>query len=45
MTQQQYADDPVAKSGKVADGYDLEKMNEIFIEGVDVSLRHSLPHY
>lgn len=45
MTAQQYADDLVAKSCKVADVYDDWKLKNVFIEGVDACIRHSLRHY
>lgn len=45
MTLQQFADDIVAKSFKVADVYGESTFNDILIEGVDSSIRHSLRKY
>lgn len=45
MTPQQHTDDLIAKPCKVADVCDEGTLNEVFIEGVDAAIRHSLPNY
>lgn len=45
MTFQQYAGDLIAKSRKDADVYDEDTPNNVFIEEVNQSLRHSLQNY
>lgn len=45
MTPQQYADDLIATSWKVADLYDISTLNDVFIEIVDASIWHSLRNY
>lgn len=40
-----YAEDLVAKSCKVTDVYEQETLNDVFIEGVDESIHHSLRNY
>lgn len=45
MTSQQIADDLIAKSCKVADVYEQSTLNDVSIEGVDASIRHSLREY
>lgn len=42
MTPQQYGGDVIAMSCKVADVYNEGTLNDVFIEGVDPCIRHSL---
>lgn len=42
MTPQQYADDLIANSCKVAHDYDKGTSNYVFIQGVGKPIRHSL---
>lgn len=44
-THQQYANDLVAKYCKVAHVYDKGTLKDVFVEGVDASIRHSLRHF
>lgn len=45
MTSEQFTDDLIAKSCKVAAVYVESTFNDVFIKGVDVSIRHSLRDY
>lgn len=45
MNFQHYADDPVAKSCKVAKVYDEETRKDVFIEGIHAFMLYSLHHY
>lgn len=45
MTLQRYGDDLIAKSCIVADEYETRTFNDVFMEGVDTPIRHSLGHY
>lgn len=45
MTLQQYVDDLTAKTCKVADAYDEDTLKDVFIEGADQSISHSLQTY
>lgn len=45
MTLQQYANDIIAKSFKVADVYDKTKLNPVFIDDIDSSIWHSLRNF
>lgn len=42
---QQYAKSFVATPCEIADLYDNGNENDVFIEGVDVSVRHKLRYY
>lgn len=42
MTSQQYGYDVIDESFKVADAYDKSTLNDVFIESLDASIRHSL---
>lgn len=45
MTLKQYTDDLFAESCKVADVYDDSTLKDVFIKGVDPSIKHSLRIY
>lgn len=45
MTPLQFADDLMAKLGKVADLYHKSTVNDVFIERVNASIGHSLGNY
>lgn len=44
-TLQYFADNLIAKLCKVANAWEERTMIDVFIEGVDASIRHSLPKY
>lgn len=45
VTRQQYPNDLIAKSCEVADVYDEATLKDVFIEGVDASVRRIHRHY
>lgn len=45
MIPRQYVGSPIGKSGTVANVYDECTLNDVFIEGGDQSIRHSLQNY
>lgn len=45
MNLNNYALDPLAKSCKVASIFDDSSLNNVFMEGVPISIRHSLHNY
>lgn len=45
MTPQKYADELAATPCEVVDVYDRVVLNDVFIEGANRSVRHSLRHF
>lgn len=45
MTSQQFAEDLIANSCKIATVYDKSTLNDVFVDGVNAFVHHSLRDY